>query len=107
MGYRCVYLSQRLYPGLVKMPDSVAEGVLLTGLNAADIARLDAYEGAEYRRTTLAVKTAAGDHIAHCYFPIVPPRPTALRWTLAEWTTRHKREALAAIIAEAGGGIGT
>ena len=103
IGYRCVYLFHRFYPGLVKTRDSVAEGVLLSGLSAAAIARLDAYEGDEYRRATLAVKTAKGDHIAHCYLHIVAPKPTALSWTLAEWTTQHKRAALAAVIAEAGG----
>lgn len=105
MGYRCVYLSGRFYPGLVKANESVTDGLLLTGLTAAEITRLDAYEGVEYRRTTLAVKTARGDHIAHCYLPVTPPKRSAPGWTLNEWTTLHKSAALAAVIADAGDGI--
>ncbi|MFE7800070.1 gamma-glutamylcyclotransferase family protein [Nocardia sp. NPDC057440] len=47
-GWRVAALPGRVYPGLVSRPSSVARGVLLTGLTAAEWAVLDAFEDAEY-----------------------------------------------------------
>ncbi|MBW8482029.1 gamma-glutamylcyclotransferase family protein [Actinomadura parmotrematis] len=47
-GWRVRALPGVVYPGLVADPSGVAEGVLISGLDAAETRLLDAYEDAEY-----------------------------------------------------------
>ena len=68
-GYRRVTLSGRDYPGLVPAPQAAVEGRLVEGLGIADLARLDRYEGDEYRRCLLRVSTASGPRHAWVYLP--------------------------------------
>ncbi len=44
------------YPALVPAHGEVVAGLLLTGLDAGDLARLDRYEGSEYRRVPVRVE---------------------------------------------------
>lgn len=48
-------LRGRLYPGIVPRPGSVTTGTLLGNVTARDLARLDAFEGELYERTTVEV----------------------------------------------------
>ncbi len=43
------------YPALVKQSGASVDGVLIEGLTTADLARLDAFEGEDYRRETVTV----------------------------------------------------
>ncbi|MEV0292711.1 gamma-glutamylcyclotransferase family protein [Nocardia sp. NPDC050710] len=47
-GWRVAALPGRIYPGLVPDPDTVARGVVLSGLDAGEWAVLDGFEDDEY-----------------------------------------------------------
>ena len=53
----------------VPSPQAAVEGRLVEGLGFADLARLDRYEGDEYRRRLLRVSTARGPRHAWVYLP--------------------------------------
>lgn len=62
-GYHRFALRDRSYPALCKTPDSageVLEGVLLKNLGPKALQVLDDFEGDEYVRTAIKVKTATG-----------------------------------------------
>ena len=48
------------YPGLVAAPGAATRGRLLLDLNAAELARIDRYEGEEYHRVVVVVVDIAG-----------------------------------------------
>ena len=48
------------YPGMVARPGASVNGVLYFDVEVDDIAALDAFEGAEYRRLPLQVTTTSG-----------------------------------------------
>ncbi|WP_069160094.1 gamma-glutamylcyclotransferase family protein [Nocardia altamirensis] len=54
-GWRVAALPDRVYPGLVPGTDSVAHGVLLSGLTAGEWAILDAFEDDEYDLRPIAL----------------------------------------------------
>ena len=56
-GYAVVALTDRVYPGLVPAPAARVDGLLYHGLSRAQLSRLDAYEGGEYRRCLVRVDT--------------------------------------------------
>jgi gamma-glutamylcyclotransferase (GGCT)/AIG2-like uncharacterized protein YtfP len=66
-GYRRHALTDVSYPAIVTEPLAQVEGVLYLNVDAADLARLDAFEGAEYRREAVAVSTASGPMAAQTY----------------------------------------
>lgn len=56
------------YPGLVPDPAGRVEGVLYRGVDAAALARLDAFEGDLYERLAVAVEVPGGGPVtAWCY----------------------------------------
>lgn len=59
-GYARHAVRGELYPGIVHRPDASVEGMLYLDVSEADIAVLDAFEGGEYRRERVTVRTAAG-----------------------------------------------
>jgi gamma-glutamylcyclotransferase (GGCT)/AIG2-like uncharacterized protein YtfP len=52
------------YPGVVAMPDIHVAGRLYYEVSAEDMARLDVFEGAEYRREALQVMLAGGELVS-------------------------------------------
>ena len=48
------------YPAIVPDGARTVDGLLLTGLSTAELVALDGYEGDEYRRIEVSVKTDAG-----------------------------------------------
>ena len=89
-GHKCVYYPGQVYPALLAQPGASAPGALLHGLSDADLAVLDAYEGAEYRRASILVQTEAGAVTALAYIPTQDIAPDAAVWILETWTTTHK-----------------
>lgn len=65
--YRRHALVDVSYPAIVAEAGASVEGVLYLDVDAADLARLDAFEGAEYRRETVAVSSASGPMAAQAY----------------------------------------
>ncbi len=51
------------YPGMIAQAGSAVEGVLYLDVDPADVARLDAFEGNEYRRAAVQVRLADGRHM--------------------------------------------
>ena len=51
------------YPGMIAQAGSAVEGVLYLDVDPADVARLDAFEGNEYRRAAVQVCLADGRHM--------------------------------------------
>ncbi|MGV3741048.1 MAG: gamma-glutamylcyclotransferase family protein [Burkholderiaceae bacterium] len=52
------------YPGMIAQAGGVIEGVLYLDVGRQDIARLDAFEGSEYRRIAVQVRLADGRQLA-------------------------------------------
>lgn len=84
-GYSCRRLRGACYPGLALSSGGRTPGLVYRGLNAADLQRLDRYEGAGYRRTRLAVASADGTLLPAWVYVLAPPvqrRLTGERWAL-------------------------
>lgn len=62
-GYRRHPVADEAYPGMVPAADAHVEGVLYRDLTPAAIARLDAFEGPQYRRDTVSVRLADGSTV--------------------------------------------
>ncbi|MBN14540.1 MAG: hypothetical protein CMJ15_04870 [Pelagibacterium sp.] len=92
-GYRTVYYPQRLYPALIGGGEWT-RGRLISGLGQTDIARLDAFEGAEYRRGEIEVTTEDGTVMAQTYFPAGQIGPDSPRWSFETWTRLHRPETI-------------
>ena len=60
-GHRAAPLAGRAYPGLVLDADQTAVGRLLLGVTDRELALLDAFEGPEYERVGVVVRTAGGE----------------------------------------------
>ncbi|MEO6395198.1 MAG: gamma-glutamylcyclotransferase family protein [Devosia sp.] len=93
-GFRAVYYPGRVYPGLIRSPGGVAEGLLLTDLSAFEFDLLDAFEGDEYRRDIIAVMADEELHETLAYLPTIAIDAGATNWTLREWQAKHKPAAL-------------
>ena len=100
-GHCAVLWPGRTYPGLVRRPGGIAEGLLLLGLSAADVERLDVYEGPEYRRVLLPAIVDGELHEAEAFVPVPPFAGDGAAWSLHHWQANHKRAALVALAEEA------
>ena len=95
-GCRVVTFPGRSYPGLVRAAGAVAEGTLISGLTAADLALLDRFEGDEYRRQTIELIVTGTPATADVYWPSRLIPDSAADWRLDSWVARHKTAFLAA-----------
>jgi gamma-glutamylcyclotransferase (GGCT)/AIG2-like uncharacterized protein YtfP len=59
-GWRRHAIRGATYPGIVAAPGAAVDGRLWLDVSAADLARLDAFEGPEYRRETVWAHPADG-----------------------------------------------
>ncbi|MEN9059901.1 gamma-glutamylcyclotransferase family protein [Ponticoccus litoralis] len=76
------------YPTITAVPGAEAPGLLVSGLAAEDIARLDYYEGGHgYETRQVAVGGPRGTAAAQVYFPDAAGAPDAAPWSLAGWVT--------------------
>ncbi len=88
------------YPGLVACPGATAHGVLYEGLTTAQLRRLDAYEGALYRRRRVMMEGCA------VWTYVVAPRYRH-RLTAEGWdASRFARQELGAYLARLGARLG-
>jgi len=71
-GWSRTLLRGRCYPGVRRAPGATTSGVLYVGVDAATLARLDAYEGDEYVRKRVRVSTTDGVREAWAW--VVPSR---------------------------------
>lgn len=78
------------FPVIVPEPGAQAPGLVLDGLSADDMARLDFYElGFGYRVQPVSVDTDAGAITAHAYFPQEGLWQAGAPWSLPDWVERH------------------
>ena len=78
------------YPTIVPQPGAVADGLLMTGVEPGDIARLDYYEGAyHYALQLVEIETASGPRMTEVYFPTDAQEQPAGPWDLAQWAQAH------------------
>ncbi|HEY4136406.1 MAG TPA: gamma-glutamylcyclotransferase family protein [Alphaproteobacteria bacterium] len=94
-NYRRVYIAGRLYPMVQPRRGSVVDGLLLSGLSEEDFARLDAFEGADYRRERQHVSPRAEDGeaepvLAWFYRSRGAVTPSFRLWNLEGWRAREK-----------------
>jgi len=66
-GHARFAIDGETYPGMVPAAGGSVEGVLYIDVDAADLAALDAFEGADYRRDTIRVGTDHGSVDAATY----------------------------------------
>lgn len=85
------------WPTLVARPDAEARGVVVDGLDAAQLRALDAYElPFGYVRRPVTVTTANGPLAATAYFP-PPGQPDSGRpWSLDDWIAADSAAAIMA-----------
>jgi len=95
-GYAAFWGAGGAFAVLCKKPGAWAEGLLLDGLSAADIARLDFYEGAfGHERIAVSVHAANGPVPAEVYRAASRDHPVAGEaWDLALWGARRGRAML-------------
>jgi gamma-glutamylcyclotransferase (GGCT)/AIG2-like uncharacterized protein YtfP len=69
------------YPGMVVLPGMQVAGVLYYEVSENDLAALDAFEGAEYRREQVRVTTTDGGKVdAHTYVYLLPEKLSSDSW---------------------------
>jgi gamma-glutamylcyclotransferase (GGCT)/AIG2-like uncharacterized protein YtfP len=62
-GYRRLAVKGEEYPAAVPCPDASIRGRLYLGVNAADLAQLDDFEGEYYARTSVEVTLDSGEAV--------------------------------------------
>ncbi len=96
-GFRVTWAAGQPFPTIAPDAGSAAEGILVRGLTAADVARLDWYEGGfGYRTADLALAGGAGT--ARVYLPDPGLWQPGAPWSLDDWAARHG----AVVVATAG-----
>ena len=100
-GYRATAYPGRVYPGLVASPGDAAPGRIIDDLSPLDLATLDAFEGDEYGRGTIAVLIDGHPAQAQTYLPTITISALAPVWSLSDSTTRHNPSVIATEVATA------
>lgn len=96
-GHRVTWAAGESFPLIAPAPGATAEGWLVRGLAAAEVARLDHYEGGfAYRLRPVGVTTAAGPATALVYFPEPGHWTAGTEWRLDDWVARWGAVAVAA-----------
>lgn len=91
MDYACYSLTGKQYPAIAPVKGEKVDGVLYTGLQKAQYARLDAYEGEEYWRRRVWVDIGLERVQAWTY--ILRPR-YHYRLSGRPWSLEHFRREL-------------
>ena len=76
-GFACYRFTDRTYPGIVPCAGAKTRGTVYTGIDRRRLARLDDYEGKEYRRRQVLVRGADG-HLQRAWTYVISPQVRAL-----------------------------
>ena len=80
------WVQDRAFPMIVPQAGGTAQGVLLRGLDAQDLARLDFYTGSySVQKRQLGVVAAAAPEVATVYFPDTGVWTAGRPWHIADW----------------------
>lgn len=98
-GYARYRITDRVYPAIVPAAASEVDGVVYSGLDTAELERLDLYEGELYERRGLLVRVGERVVIAHCYVlrPEHAARLSSEPWDLAAFERDHLASYLACV----------
>jgi gamma-glutamylcyclotransferase (GGCT)/AIG2-like uncharacterized protein YtfP len=80
VGHARFAVHEQDYPGMTRSASASVDGVLYLDVDDADVARLDDFEGADYRRDTVIVRCADGrvrEAGAYLYLPSERLLPTS------------------------------
>ena len=88
-GFAALQVEGRPFPKIVEFAGGAASGLLVRGLDDADIARLDFYEGgfAFVRRNAVVSADGAATE-AQVYFPVPAEPERGAPWNLDRWADR-------------------
>ena len=87
-NYACYALVGLAYPGIIPRQGARVSGVLYQGLHRTQLARLDAYEGAQYRRVLVWVIGGNGQHVQTWTYVLQPRyyhRLSGATWSLEQF----------------------
>jgi gamma-glutamylcyclotransferase (GGCT)/AIG2-like uncharacterized protein YtfP len=85
-GFARYAIEDEVYPGMVAEAGAQVEGVLYFDVDAEDLAALDAFEGADYRREQVAVLAKSGERVdAYAYIYLLPARFSGTSWNPGEF----------------------
>jgi len=100
-GYARYRVAGRVYPAIVEALGSEVSGVLYSDLEAAELDRLDLYEGELYERREVSVWVGSGRVAAATYVvrPELRHRLSSEAWDLAGFQ-RHHLDAYLALISK-------
>lgn len=85
-GYEARIAAGRRYPLAVRRPGAMMPGVLVTLPHRRAAARINAYEGPEYRRARRSVRLAKGPEVSAVVFlPTARARASRSAWNLDRW----------------------
>lgn len=86
-GHAVFSVTGEPFPTIVATPGASARGLLVRGLDDADVARLRYYEGGfDYDLLPVRVeRESGGDAAAQVFFPAPGQSPTGLLWDFAGW----------------------
>lgn len=92
VGYRRFYVRGETYPSLIHAgPEDRVHGTLYRPRSASEIARLNRFEGEEYRALIVEVKLSSGRRVASwAYFAIDPLGVSTEEWSFETWQRRDK-----------------
>jgi gamma-glutamylcyclotransferase (GGCT)/AIG2-like uncharacterized protein YtfP len=80
-GYARFAIAGETYPGMVAQRIASVQGVLYFEIAPQDLAALDAFEGAEYRREPVQVMLESGEAVsATTYVYLLPQKLSASAW---------------------------
>ncbi len=96
-GYAVYPLTGNVVPFIAPTAGGLAQGIVWQNLTAAQMARLDAYEGAfGYSFGPVEVQTADGPRVAQAYLPPDDMQAGSGEWLLADWEAGHLAPAILA-----------
>jgi gamma-glutamylcyclotransferase (GGCT)/AIG2-like uncharacterized protein YtfP len=98
-GFARFRIRDRVYPAIVESPGAEVGGVIYEGLAAAELVRLDDYEGPLYERRAVEVDVEGGTSSAYTYVlrPEHVERLSSEPWDLARFEREHLASYLARI----------
>ncbi len=95
--YAVYPVAGNVVPFIAPVSGGQAQGLVWQGLSAAQIARLDAYEGAfGYGLCPVEVQTAEGLRTVQAYLPPINMHAGFGEWSLADWEAGHLAPAVLA-----------
>ncbi len=93
--HRLERMAKETFPLLVAAPGNRAPGVVVEGLEAADIERIHFFESVEYEPRLHTVELAAGGTLdCHLFAATGVAGETGEPWHFDDWTARHKAKEL-------------